>query len=43
MNNVLDIARYVIKYSNEKDYDIYGLKITCPTLFCTGKFRLKNR
>ena len=42
MNNVLDIARYVIKYSNEKDYDIYGLKLHALLYFVQASFVLKT-
>lgn len=42
MNNVLDIARYVIKYSNEKDYDIYGLKLHALLYFVQASFVLET-
>lgn len=42
MNNVLDIARYVIKYSNEKDYDLYALKLHALLYFVQASFVLKT-
>lgn len=42
MNKVLDVARYIIKYSNEKDYDIYGLKLYVLLCFVQASFVLKT-
>ena len=42
MNKVLDVARYIIKYSNEKDYDIYGLKLHALLYFVQASFVLET-
>ena len=42
MNKVLDVARYIIKYSNEKDYYIYGLKLYPLLYFVQASFVLKT-
>ena len=42
MNKVLDVARYIIKYSNKKDYDIYGLKLHALLYFVQASFVLKT-
>ena len=42
MNKVLDIARYIIKYSNEKDYDICGLKLHALLYFIQASFVVKT-
>lgn len=42
MNNVLDIARYIIKYGNKKDYFIYGLKLYALLYFVQASFVLKT-
>lgn len=42
MNKVLDVARYIIKYSNEKDYDIYGLKLYALFYFVQASFVLET-
>lgn len=42
MNKVLDVARYIIKYSNEKDYDIYALKLHALLYFVQASFVLKT-
>lgn len=42
MNKVLDVARYIIKYSNEKEYDIYGLKLHALLYFIQASFVLET-
>ena len=42
MNKVLDVARYIIKYSNEKDYDIYALKLHALLYFVQASFVLET-
>lgn len=42
MNKVLNVARFIIKYSNEKDYDIYGLKLHALLYFVQASFVLET-
>lgn len=42
MNKVLDVARYIIKYSNEKEYDICGLKLNALLYFVQASFVLET-
>lgn len=42
MNKVLDVARYIIKYSNEKNYDLYGLKLHALLYFVQASFVLET-
>ena len=42
MNNVLDVCRYIINYSNKKDYVISNLKLQ-KILYFTQAFFLMNK
>ena len=42
MYNVLDICRYVIKYSNEKKYGVSNLKLQKLLYFIQAYFIIKN-
>lgn len=42
MYNVLDVCRYVINYSNDKDYDISNLKLQKLLYFIQAYFLINK-